>query len=285
MILTFQEFFLPEGYNYKNIVSVTITGCTSANLDFSSFPEAENLEELIVQNISGTLNFDAYIASNRLKLLKLSNIGRIPKITNQMFTSKIHIDTILIENTLIEDLEEDFSYFSVLWFIMINVTIERVDMLNISTFGSLHIKNSELRNIKKSLTFANFVRVEIIDSRFEMQNPGLMTIQSTDTIVQNSIFSDVSMNLVSSNAIRINDICAHGKSTLRLSSKCIESTDNRLPNEIAYRGSNEECLMIRDNIVCKAGNCKCTNSNGSPPCRATILLYIFSIGFIFIRHI
>lgn len=283
-----EEFYLPEEYNYRNITSVSVTGCVSANLHYSSFPEANDLEEVIVQNISGSLNFDVFFASNRMKLLKLSNIGRIPRITNHTFTNLKAIDTLAIEDALIENLEEEFAYINISHFIMMNVTIERVYQLNVERGTTLRIVNSELRNVIKNLNFANFVNIEIVGSKFEMQKWGLMSIQGDVAIVRSNIFSNVSMNLVTATAIVINDICADGKSSLRLSSKSINSTDNRLPNEIAYLGGDQhgEPFAIRNNTVCKAGNCKCSMNSGQAPYRAAILIYIFLLtGSIIIRYI
>lgn len=243
---------------------------------------------MIVQNV-GLLNFDVFFASSRMKLLKLSNIGRIPKITNHTFTNLVAIDTLEIENALIENLEEEFSYLNVSDFIMTNVTIERVGWLNVKG-ALLSIINSELRNVKETLNFANFLKIEIFDSKFEMQKPGLMSIQGAEAIVINSIFSNVSVNLVTTTTIIIQGICADGKSTLRLSSKHIKSSDNRLPNEIAYPGGDQrggpKFLVIRNNTVCKAGNCKCSESNGQAPCQAAMLIYIFLLTeSIIIRYI
>lgn len=286
----FQEFFLPEDYDYKNVTSVSVTGCASANLHYSSFPEASDLEELIVQNISGSLNFDVFFASSRMKLLRLSNIGRVPRIANHTFANLMAIDTLELEDALVESLEEEFSYLSVSHFVLINVTIERVDWLNVSEKGAtLRIVNSELRNVRRTVNFANFLNIEITGSKFEMLRPGLMSIQGAVAVVRSSVFSNVSMNLVTTAAIVINGICADGKSTLRLSSKRIDSTDNRLPNEIAYPGGDQrggpEVLTIRNNTVCKAGNCKCSKDSGQAPCRAAVLIYVFLMGPIIIRYI
>ncbi|KAL0103217.1 hypothetical protein PUN28_017506 [Cardiocondyla obscurior] len=284
-----EEFFLPEEYNYKNITSVSVAGCASANLHYSSFPEANGLEEVIVQNISGSLNFDVFFASYRLKLLKLSNIGRIPKIANHTFANLVAIDTFTIEDALIENLEEEFSYLNVSHFIMINVTIERIDWINVSEKGTtLRIVNTELRNVKKTLNFASFLNIEIIGSKFEMQKPGLMSIQGGIATVKDSVFSNVSMNLVTTTDIVINGICADGKSTLRLGSKRIDSTDNRLPNEIAYPSGYAEpqFLTIRNNTVCRAGNCKCSKSNGQGSRQVAVLIYTFLVAeFITINYI
>lgn len=227
-----------------------------------------------------------------MKLLRLSNIGRIPRIANHTFTSLLAIDTLAIENTLIGNLDEEFANINVSHFIMMNVTIERVYWLNVSENSTtLRIVNSELRNVMETLNF-NFRDIEIIGSKFEMQKPGTMSVQGNVAIVRNNIFSNVSMNLVTTIAIEISGICADGKSTLRLSSKRINSTNNRLPNEIAYPGGDQrgealtESLTIRNNTVCKAGNCKCSMSSGQASCRAAILIYIFLlIGLIIRRYI
>ncbi|KYM88543.1 hypothetical protein ALC53_03026 [Atta colombica] len=289
-----EDFFLPEAYDYTNTLSVSITGCVSVNLHYSSFPEASNIEEVIVQNISGSLNFDVFFSSSHMKLLKLSNIGRIPMIASHTFMFLKAIDTLAIENTLIETLEEEFAYINISHFIMMNVTIERVSCLNVSEKGTkLRIVNSKLYNVMETLNFANFLNIEIIGSKFEMQKPGLMSIQGDVAIVKNNIFSNVSMNLVTTTAIVINGICADGKSTLRLSSRSIDSTDNRLPNEIAYPGNDQrgepltEFLTIRNNTVCKAGNCKCSISSGQASCPIRVnTIYIFLLTkFIFIRYL
>ncbi|KMQ89574.1 type i modular polyketide synthase [Lasius niger] len=280
----FQEFLLPEEYNYRNVTRMSVTGCVSANLHYSSLPEAIGLEEMIVQNISGRLNFNVFITSNRMKLLRLSNIGRIPMIASHTFTNLAAIETFEITNALIENFEEDFSYINVSRFLVTNVTIERLDRLNVSEKGmTLSIVNSELRNVATSLNFANFLYIEIIGSKFELQKPGLVSIQGDVTIVKNSVFTNVSMNLVAKNAVTINGICAVGKSTLRLASKYINSTDNRLPNEIAYpRDNNQkpEFFTNRNNTVCKAGNCKCPKSNGQTPCQPIVPTFILGCSLV-----
>ncbi|XP_050448597.1 uncharacterized protein LOC126850037 [Cataglyphis hispanica] len=273
-----EEFLLPEEYNYRNVTSISVTGCVSANLHYSSLPEAKDLEEMIVQNISGRLDFDVFITSNRMKLLKLSNIGRIPMIARHTFVNLVAIETFQITDAIIDKFEEDFNFINVSHFIITNVTIERIDKLNVSEKGTkLSIINSELRNVATSLNFASFLFIEIIGSKFELQKPGLVSIQGDMAIVKNSVFTNVSMNLVAKKAITINGICAVGKSTLRLASRYINSTDNRLPNEIAYpRDNNQkpEFFTNRNNTVCKAGNCKCPKSNGQTPCHPIIPTFI-----------
>ncbi|XP_029168559.1 uncharacterized protein LOC114938692 [Nylanderia fulva] len=274
-----EEFYLPEEYDYTHITRMSITGCVSVNLHYSSLPEAVDLEELIVQDISSQLIFNIFISSKRMKLLKLSNIGRIPKIYNLTFMNIVSIEKFEMTNTLIENFDEDFNYINVAHLLMTNVTIKRIHKLNFSEKGkTLSIVNSELRNVETSLNIANFLNIEIIGSKFELQKPGLVSIQSDVTVVKNSVFTNVSMNLVAKEAITINGICAIGKSTLRLASKYIDSTNNRLPNEIAYpRDNNQkpEFFTNRNNTVCKAGNCKCLMNNGQTSCQLIIPTFIF----------
>lgn len=274
-----QKFVLPEEYNYANITSVSISGCVSANLHYSSLPEATHLQEMIVQNISGRLEFDVYISSKIMKLLKLSNIDRIPIIASHTFVSLMKIETIEIENVHIDVLEEDFSSLRVFEFILTNVTIERVNKLTMSEKGTskiLRILNTEFYNISTSINFAYFQKVEIVDSMFVLQKPGMLLIDSNNVIVERSVFTNLSMNVVASNFIKINGICADGKSALRLAtyinstSMIINSTNNRLPTEIAYPSHELAALNWRaqtgvfkqNNMVCKAGNCECPKGKG-----------------------
>lgn len=263
-----------------NITSVSVAGCASAYLHYSSLPEATDLEEMIVQNIRGRLDFSVYITSTRLKLLRLANIGQIPVIASHTFATLTNIDTLEIENTHIDDIEEEFTYVNVSRFLVTNVTIGRVDRLNLSENATmLYIVNSEFQNITTSLNFANFQTIEIVDSKFVLQKPGLVSIQGEVVVVNNSVFWNASMNLVAAHLITVRGICADGKSTLRLSSNHIASTDNRLPNEIAYPTrdghlAKPEFFTNRNNTVCKAGHCKCPKSNGQTTCRACVSVYV-----------
>lgn len=163
--------------------------------------------------------------------------------------------------------------------------IEHVNKLNIPEQGTtLSIVNSKLQNIAAPLNFVNFLNIQIIDSKFELQKPGLMSLQGDTAVVKNSIFANVSMNLVAKDSIIINGICAIGKSTLRLAAKYINSTNNQLPNEITYLGNNNQKqnfsskLFISNNTVCKAGNCKCIERNGQIPCQPIVSTFI--LGFL-----
>lgn len=238
-----------------------------------------------MHNISGRLDFNTYITSKWMKLLKLSNIGRIPTIAKHTFIVLKTIDVFEIENTHIEYIEEQFSFVNVSRFVLTNVTIDRTDRLNLSENGTtLTIRNSELRNIATSLNFANFRDVQIIGSRFGLEKPGMMSIEGDRVLVKDSVFSNASMNLVAADAITIRGICADGKSALRLSSgyssrvRYINSTNNRLPNEIVYLTKNQllssEHFVSQNNTVCKAGNCKCSRNNGQNASRAYDTVFI-----------
>jgi len=258
----FQELLLPD-YDYRNISSISITGCLKVNFIYASLWRANKIEEIIVQNIRDYLNFDIFIESDQVKLLRLSNIGRIPLIATHTFTNLKAIDTFAIDNVLIENFEEDFTNISVSHFILTNVTIKRINKLSFSEKGTtLRIVNSQFHNITSSPNFVNFQNVEIINSKIVLYTPGVMSIQGENTIMKNNFFSNVSMSLVATNTITISGICADGKSTLRVLSKVIHSTDNRMPNEITYPNDNQpKYLVQRNNTVCKAGNCDCPKNN------------------------
>ncbi|XP_012229849.1 uncharacterized protein [Linepithema humile] len=259
-----EKLSLPENYDYKKIISVSVTGCVSVIFYYSTMPEANKLEEMVIENISDRLDFNIYISSRRMRRLKLSNIGRIPIIAPLTFGALATIDTFEIENVFIEDFQEELSFINVSHFIMSNVTIQRICKLNISEKGkTLRIVNSELRNITTSLNFASFQSIDIINSRFELQKPDIMSFHADTAIVKNSVFSNISLNLVAT-SITVNGICADGKSALRLKAENIDSSHNMLPNEINYSRDNQSINFFTNlnNIVCKAGNCKCPKSSG-----------------------
>lgn len=271
-----QEFFLPDEYDYRNIVSVSVTGCVSVILYYSSMVEASELEEMIIENISDRLDFDVYISSRRMTRLKLSNIGRIPIIAPPTFRTLSAIDALEIENVLIEDFREELSLVNVSRFIMTNVTIRRVHKLNISEKGkTLRITNSELRNVMASLNFGTFRNIDITDSRFELQSPGMVSFHADTAVVRNSVFSNISLNLVASN-VTVNGVCADGKSALRLQAENIDSSHNMLPNEINYSRDNRSISFFANlnNTVCKAGNCKCPKGSGQALLQSDVSKFI-----------
>lgn len=251
-----------------------VAGCASANLHYSSLPEAIGLEEMVVRNISGTLDFDVYITSRRMKLLKLSNIGRIPLIARHLFVVLRTVDVLEIENVRVDYVQQEFSYVNISSLLVANVTIERTDLLNLSGNTSLTIIRSELRRVATSLNLAKFRDIRIIGSRFALERPGMVYVQGERVLVEDSVFLNASMSLVAK-YIEVRGICADGRSALRLSSRYIDSTDNRLPNEIVYSttgrlGSPE--YFVERNTVCKAGNCECTKNSGQDTRRACVFV-------------
>lgn len=263
----FQEFLLPDGYNYENISSFFLSSCSSAVVHFSSLTEAKHIRDIVVRNISDSLTFQPFVTSRNIRRLELVNTGRIPVITHNTFTSVECIELLRIENTKIENFEEEFMDTNVTDLILGNVTIERMEGFNFSERGrTLRITNCSFRNVETTLNFAYFSAIEILNSKFELRKPGQMSIEGDRALVKNSVFLNVSVNLVAFGKITINDTCADGKSSLRLSSGNIESFGNRLPTEIIYTKSREThstelLLLIHNNTVCIAGNCKCPKSD------------------------
>lgn len=256
---------MPEGYNYENVTSIRITSCTIVNLHFSSLTEANKITEIIVQNITERLIFELFLTSKKIKKLKLSKIQRIPLITHDTFVRLNSIETLRIEDTRIDNFEEQFTDIAITNFSMINVTIERIHELNFLERGeSLYIKNSEFQNVTGSLNFAYFSTVNILHSKFQLQKPGYILIEGNIVCIENCIFSNSSANIVATDSIKINSICADGKSSMRLLSSNIKSMNNRLPTEIIYTKNKDklEHFSYRNNTVCIAGNCKCPKSNG-----------------------
>ncbi|CAK9831245.1 hypothetical protein ANTRET_LOCUS8276 [Anthophora retusa] len=277
-----EEFFLPEGYNYENVTSLRIASCTFANLHFSSLTEANRITEIVVQNISDRLIFELFLTSKKMKRVKLSKIRRIPLITHDTFVNLNSIETFRIEDTRIDHFQERFTDLTVTNFTMINVTIERIDGLNLSEKGeALRIENTKFQNVTGSLNFAYFSSLEILRSQFQLQKPGYVLIEGDVVFIENSIFSNASANVVAAEGITINGTCADGTSSIRLSSNDIHSANNRLPTEIIYtknkRGS--ERFSNRNNTVCIAGNCKCWKS-GAQTLQSTTYFSFFFFQFI-----
>ncbi|XP_017879698.1 uncharacterized protein LOC108624735 [Ceratina calcarata] len=251
-----EEFSLPDWYNYENVTSLRIASCSFANLHFSSLTEASQIAEIVVQNISERLIFELFLTTTKMKRLR-----RIPLITHDTFVSLRSIETVRIEDTRIGDFKERFTDISINDFTMINVTIDRIDELNFSEKGeTLRIRNTELQNVEGSLNFVYFSTVEMFRSNFRLKKPGYVLIEGDVVYMENCVFSNSSANVVATDSIKINGTCADGKSSLRLSSNNIVSTNNRLPTEIIYtrnRLESTEGLLSRNNTVCIAGNCNC----------------------------
>ncbi|CAL7946726.1 unnamed protein product [Xylocopa violacea] len=266
--LCLQEFSLPEGYNYENVTNLRIASCSFANLHFSSLTEANRITEIVVQNISERLIFELFLASRRMKRVKLSKIRSVPSITRDTFLGLNSIESFEIEDTRIDSFEERFTDVAIRRFSMINVTIERIDELNFSGKGeTLRIENSRFENVHGSLNFAYFSTVEIVRSNFQLQKPGLVLIEGDVVYMEDCMFSNSSANVVAADSIKISGTCAAGKSSMRLSSNNIESLNNRLPTEIVYTTNKlraTERFFNRNNTVCIAGNCNCPKSNGQP---------------------
>lgn len=171
-----------------------------------------------------------------------------------------------IEDTKITNFEEQFTDINVTNFIIKNVMIDRMNGLNFSERGrNLRIRNSEVRNVDNNLNFAYFSDIEIVNSKFELRKPGYLSVEGKSALVENSTFTNVTMNMVTSDKIKMNGTCADGKSSLRLSSTRIESFGNKLPTEIIYtksrRYNESELLLVKNNTVCIAGNCRCPKTN------------------------
>lgn len=234
------------------------------NLHYTSLKKGKRIEEIIIRDVKNYLDFDVSIESERLKLLKLSNIERIPSIAAHTFTNLKSIEKFVIENVSIENFEEDFNFITVSQLILTNVVIKHINKLNFSEKGrTLRIVNTKFHNVTSSEIFANFENVQIVDSIMELHTPGVVSIEAHDIVVTNTFFSNVSANLIAKDAITINGICADGKSALRVVSKFINSTNNSVPNEINYPMDKQSKFLInRNNTVCKAGNCDCPRSSG-----------------------
>ncbi|XP_012288239.1 uncharacterized protein LOC105703989 [Orussus abietinus] len=263
-----EEFFLPDNYNYENVTSVFVSSCTSGNMHFSSLTEAKGLRELVIQNISGTLIFEPFLTTRNLTKLQLLNIGRIPVVSHDTFTSLTSLQVFHAENIAIGHFEEQFLGVVVSALIFQNVTVGRMDGLNLSERGKvLQLVDCDFGKVETTLNFAFFADIAILGSKFELQRPSHVSIEGTTALVEDSVFLNVSLNLVAFNQITIRGICADGKSSLRLSSNSIESLENRLPTEIIYtksQGPNDRGLLLsRNNTVCIAGNCKCLKSEGN----------------------
>ncbi|XP_076280208.1 uncharacterized protein LOC143208996 [Lasioglossum baleicum] len=277
-----EEFALPDGYNFVNVTSLRLLYCRSANLHFSSLSEANQITEIIVQNIRDRLIFELYVTSKKLEKLILSQIGWIPIIKLDTFLHVQDIGSLRIENARIGRFEERFTDIAITDFAMINVTVEQAEGLNFSesSSGTLRIENTEFQTVTKSLNFAYFSNVEIVRSKFHLQKPSQLLVEGDRVLVEDCVFSNASVNVVAAERVVINGTCADGKSSMRLSSSKIESANNRLPTEIVYPKNNpSEEFTAQNNIVCKAGNCKCSKTSGQGT-HATTIASSFAYRFL-----
>ena len=277
-----QEFLLPENFNYQNVTSLFISACSSASFSFASLTQATKLKNIEVHNISNTLIFESLLTTNGIERLELIQIRKIPLITHDTFMNVRNIEFFRIEDTTIKNFEEQFTDINVTNLIMKNIMIERMNGLNFSERGKiLRIRNSDIRNVNNNLNFAYFSDIEIVNSKFQLRRPGYLSIEGSSALVENNIFTNVTMNLVAFNKIRMNGTCADGKSSLRLSSSRIESFRNKLPTEIIYtkntKENNSKLLMVKNNTVCIAGNCECPKTNGYNSFQGTYSKFYFII--------
>ena len=264
--LLLQELLLPDNYNYENVTSLFISACSSASFHFTSLTQATKLQNIAVHNISDTLIFESLLTTKNIERLELIRIRQIPLITHDSFMNVRSIGLFRIEDTAIVNFEEQFTDINVTNFVIKNVMIHRMNGLNFSERGrTLRIRNGEVRNVDNNLNFAYFSDIEIVNSKFKLRKPGYLSIEGNSALVENSIFTNITMNLVATNKIKMNGTCADGKSSLRLSSSRIESFGNKLPTEIIYtktrRYNDSELLLVKNNTVCIAGNCKCPKTN------------------------
>ncbi|XP_024936818.1 uncharacterized protein LOC107263731 [Cephus cinctus] len=256
----------PKDHNLRNISNIFISSCSYVNLHISDAMDPEGVRNIIIRNISRTLIFDSTVMTKNIENIEFLNIGVIHRIAgDSTFKMAQHIKRFRIEDTNIENFNAEFQNISVTQFLFRNVTIARMIGLNFSKRGELlKIINCTFRNIQSTLHFI-FSTIEIRNSKFELQKPTDVSIVGDNTVVANSVFLNVSMNLVASNKIAVNNTCADGKSSLRLSARSIESFGNRLPTEIIYPKNMGQdvpgLLLARNNTVCIAGNCKCIKSN------------------------
>ncbi|XP_076629927.1 uncharacterized protein LOC143346065 [Colletes latitarsis] len=279
-----EELFLSKKYDYKNVTNLQISSCRSANLHLTSIIGADQITEIIVQNISESLVFELAVPSKTMKLLKLSNIRRIPLIAHDTFLHPNSIDTLRIENTRIDRFEEPFAHIAINDFSMINVTIGHIDWLNFfEKSNTLHIENSVFQNVTGSLNFSYFTKVWILSSTFQLQKPGHLLIEGVQIFIKDCVFSNASVNVVATISIQIHDTCADGKSSMRLSSNRIESMGNRLPTEIVYtkRDRVTNRFPNQNNTICIAGDCKCPKSSARSTQNAAIfILLTFAFKFL-----
>lgn len=269
----YEEFSLPDGYNYAHVTSLLVQSCRSADLHFSSLSEANRITEIIVQDIRSYLIFELCIPSNKLERLVLSRINWIPVIKLDTFLRVHTIGSLSIENARIGNFEERFTDIAITDFSMINVTVKQAEGLNFSetSSGTLRIRDSEFQTVTKSLNLANFSNVEIVRSKFHLQKPSQLVVEGDRVLVEDCVFSNASVNVVAAERVAINGTCADGKSSMRLSSSNIVSANNRLPTEIVYpKNKRTKEFTAQNNTVCIAGNCKCSKTSGQGAHSTTI---------------
>ncbi|XP_043500926.1 uncharacterized protein LOC122523318 [Polistes fuscatus] len=248
-----QEFSLSEEYNYENVTSLNLSSCSTATLD-TSFTESNKIEELVITNIGELLTLEVFLHTDQLKRFELTNIKKIPYINHDLFSHLHYIEHFEMRNVHVDYFEEEFIGIKVDHFVMANVTISNMKGFNFSEHGeTLQISDCEFRNASTLLlNFGVFSNVEIVNSKFELQKPGRLLVESNETIVRDNFFFNVSMNLVAAKIVKINNTCADDNSSLRIFSNNIESFDNKLPTTILYKGPTSYKVSESNNTICKA---------------------------------
>lgn len=201
--------------------------------------------------------------SKNIGIIELKNIGKILNINHDIFLNILTIDLLKIENSRIINFDEQFTNLNIRNLILKNVTIDNMIGINFSgNADTLKITDTIIRNIKENINFAFFTTIELTNSTFEFNKSSDMWIQGKTSKINNCIFSNVSINIVSRQRIIMKNNCADGKSSLRLSSMSTNSCGNKLPTEIIYTENKSTAYYLRiiNNTVCIAGNCKCPKS-------------------------
>ncbi|KAK2583906.1 hypothetical protein KPH14_001177 [Odynerus spinipes] len=261
-----QDFYLPGEHNYTNATSLSISSCSTARLLFPHLSEAIHMRQLIVQNISDELIIEVLFGTRNISRFELVNIKKIPLISHEAFNGFQNIGRLEIRNAFVERFEEHFVETNVNELVLVNVTIAHVEGFNFMEKGkNLEIINCEFRNISTTLKFY-FSNVKIVNSTFEMQKKGTISIDSDYALLENNVLFNISMEVFASNLIKISGTCGDGTSSLRLESNNTESIRNRLPSGINYslskRNNESEPVVQYDNVICIAGNCKCPKTSG-----------------------
>nr|XP_033328823.1 uncharacterized protein LOC117221751 [Megalopta genalis]XP_033328827.1 uncharacterized protein LOC117221756 [Megalopta genalis]XP_033339892.1 uncharacterized protein LOC117228303 [Megalopta genalis] len=268
-----EEFEIPGDFRgYQNTSSLHVQYCRSAHLHDMNLILASHITEIVVDNIDGILRFELIPKSKKLKDLRLSHIRWIPTLTRQIFIYTKEINSLTIENARIGHLGDLFSNTLITNVFLTNVTVEYAEKLYFSEERGnvLRIADSEFQNIANTWNFANFSNVEIVRSRFYLNNPGNLKIEADEVLVKDSVFSNTSISIIAQNSVSTEDICATGKSSMSLYSNKIVSTNNRLPNQINYHQKINLKPDDRNNTICIAGNCKCSETSGQDTYASTI---------------
>ncbi|XP_011313854.1 uncharacterized protein [Fopius arisanus] len=253
-----EQLTLPETFNYKYLTKLAISSCLSVNLQFDSLQHAENIRDLIVENITGSLLLHPMLISRYMRTFVIRNVGQIPEITHEMLTSIMSIEEFIIEDTRIRIFDETFQGINVTNLIFKNVTVDASMGINIlANAKSLKIIDTVIRNVTGNFNIGSFESIELVNSMFEFRKPGEMSLHGFKAIINNCTFYNITVNVVTQTKIEMKNNCADGKSLLRLDSKVIKSIGNKSPNEINLPKNTTADIQTHNNTVCIAANCKC----------------------------